>query len=69
MLRSFLIGLVRFYRRWIGYWIPPVCKFEPSCSVYMIEAIQKYGAIRGTLKGLWRILRCNPWSRGGYDPP
>ncbi|MDR2704660.1 MAG: membrane protein insertion efficiency factor YidD, partial [Planctomycetaceae bacterium] len=41
----------------------------PTCSTYMIEAVKKYGVIRGTLKGLWRILRCNPWNKGGYDPP
>ncbi len=68
-MKSFLIGLVHFYRCTIGRMLPPVCKYEPTCSVYMIEAIRKYGAVRGVLKGCWRLLRCNPWSRGGYDPP
>jgi uncharacterized protein len=45
------------------------CRFRPTCSHYMIEAVEKYGAVRGALKGLWRILRCNPFTRGGYDPP
>jgi hypothetical protein len=45
------------------------CRFAPSCSSYTHEAIHKYGLIRGTLKGIWRILRCNPWSKGGLDLP
>lgn len=46
-----------------------VCRFEPSCSQYFIEAVRKRGAIRGSLAGLWRIIRCNPWNSGGHDPP
>jgi len=45
------------------------CKFSPSCSQYTYEAIEKYGLIRGGLKGTWRVLRCNPWSKGGVDKP
>ncbi|MFZ4467931.1 MAG: membrane protein insertion efficiency factor YidD [Pirellula sp.] len=45
------------------------CRFSPSCSQYMIEAIEKHGPIRGALKGIWRICRCHPGSPGGYDPP
>jgi uncharacterized protein len=44
------------------------CRFKPTCSEYAITAIQKYGIIKGGLKAIWRILRCNPWSKGGYDP-
>jgi len=44
------------------------CKFVPTCSQYMEQAIEKYGVVRGGLKGLWRIMRCHPWSTGGYDP-
>lgn len=69
MLKTLLIGILHLYRRTFGMLLPKVCKYEPSCSVYMIEAIEKYGAVRGVLKGSWRLLRCNPWSRGGYDPP
>ena len=47
----------------------PRCRFEPSCSTYFIESVRKYGAIRGALRGIWRICRCNPWNPGGYDPP
>ena len=46
----------------------PVCRFRPTCSQYMIEAIEKKGIVRGVTKGLWRICRCNPFSRGGWDP-
>jgi putative membrane protein insertion efficiency factor len=64
-----VIGLVLFYKKCISPFLPNVCRFEPTCSTYMIEAVRKYGVIRGTLKGLWRIIRCNPWNPGGYDPP
>ena len=47
---------------------PNVCIYQPSCSVYMIEAIERFGLIRGGLKGTWRILRCHPFAKGGYDP-
>ncbi|MDR2756460.1 MAG: membrane protein insertion efficiency factor YidD [Planctomycetaceae bacterium] len=64
-----IIGLILFYKKCISPFLPNVCRFEPTCSTYMIEAIRKYGVIRGILKGLWRIIRCNPWNSGGYDPP
>lgn len=63
-----LIALVRAYQRWISPLLGPRCRFYPSCSAYMIEAIQKRGVARGVLKGAWRILRCNPLHPGGYDP-
>lgn len=66
---SLLIGLVLFYQKAISPFLPNVCRFEPTCSTYMIEAIRKYGAIRGTFKGIRRICRCHPWNPGGYDPP
>jgi uncharacterized protein len=47
---------------------PRVCKYEPTCSHYAEQAIRTYGPLRGTLMAGWRVLRCNPWSRGGYDP-
>jgi putative membrane protein insertion efficiency factor len=65
----FLIGLVRIYQWTLSPIIGRQCRFQPTCSHYMIGAVQKYGAVRGTLKGLWRILRCNPFSPGGFDPP
>ena len=69
MISKFLIACVRFYQRWISPCLPKMCRFEPSCSQYFFEAVQKYGPLKGTLKGIWRILRCNPWNPGGYDPP
>ena len=64
-----LIGLVRLYQWTISPMLGRRCRFEPSCSAYMIEAVRKYGAIRGSLRGVWRICRCHPWNPGGYDPP
>jgi hypothetical protein len=64
-----LIGIVRLYQYLIGPMIGPHCRFQPSCSTYFIQSVRKYGAIRGGLRGIWRICRCNPWNPGGYDPP
>jgi len=64
-----LIQLVKFYQRAISPLLWSQCRFSPTCSQYMIEAIEKYGVVVGVAKGLWRILRCHPLSRGGYDPP
>jgi putative membrane protein insertion efficiency factor len=64
-----MIGAVRLYQLFLSPWLGRNCRFQPTCSQYMIEAIRKYGAIRGGLKGTWRILRCHPLCRGGYDPP
>lgn len=63
-----LIALFRGYQYLISPLFPPACRFVPSCSQYAIEAVTKYGALRGTLLALWRIVRCHPFSRGGYDP-
>ncbi len=64
-----LIFPIRLYQKLISPLLPSVCRFTPSCSDYCIEAIKKYGPIRGGIKGVWRILRCNPWCRGGTDWP
>jgi len=64
-----LLTSVRCYQLFISPWIGPHCRFTPTCSSYFITAVQKYGAVRGTLKGLLRILRCHPFHPGGYDPP
>ena len=66
--KRFLLWLVRFYRRRISPMHPPCCRFIPTCSQYALEAIQKYGAIKGGFLALRRILRCNPLFKGGYDP-
>jgi putative membrane protein insertion efficiency factor len=64
-----LILLVRGYQVTLSPLLGNRCRFHPSCSQYFIEAVRKYGAIRGTAKGLWRLARCHPFSAGGYDPP
>jgi len=69
LLRLVLIAGVRFYQICLRPLLPPLCRFYPSCSEYFIEAVTKYGPVRGACKGVWRICRCHPWNRGGYDPP
>ena len=64
-----VIGLVRLYQWTLSPIFGRQCRFQPTCSHYMIQAVEKYGVVRGVLKGLWRIVRCNPFCRGGYDPP
>jgi hypothetical protein len=59
---------IRFYRRFLSPALPRRCKYEPSCSVYALSALRSYGIARGTLLAGWRVLRCNPFSHGGYDP-
>ena len=66
--KSLLILPIRGYQRWISPGIPARCRFYPSCSQYAVEAIREYGVVRGLILGAWRILRCNPFCRGGYDP-
>ncbi|CAA9471400.1 MAG: Membrane protein insertion efficiency factor YidD [uncultured Rubrobacteraceae bacterium] len=68
MIGRALVGAIRIYQRFVSPLLPPSCRFTPSCSKYTVEAIQKHGAIRGGLLGAWRILRCNPFCRGGHDP-
>ena len=67
-MKKLLIWLIRLYQRAISAHSPPSCRFTPTCSAYAIEAIQRFGAIRGTGLAVWRILRCNPWGGHGYDP-
>lgn len=68
MAARFLIRMVKFYQRYISPSLGDNCKFRPTCSDYMIGCLEKYGVIRGLPRGIWRILRCNPFSKGGYDP-
>ena len=67
-MKWLLIILLRFYRRFISPMLPPACRFYPTCSAYFIEALQKKGLLRGTAMGVWRLLRCQPFCKGGYDP-
>ena len=71
MIKKLLINLIKFYKRFISPIFEGMgihCKYEPTCSEYTKQAIEKYGAIKGLFLGIKRILRCNPFSKGGYDP-
>ena len=68
MLKKILIILINGYRRLISPLFPPSCRFQPTCSQYAIEAIEKFGALRGSWLAIKRILRCHPLHPGGYDP-
>ena len=67
-MRFILIKLIRGYQRFLSPLLPRSCRYSPTCSEYFIQALQKKGLIKGTLLGIWRILRCHPLSKGGYDP-
>ncbi|MGC8653647.1 MAG: membrane protein insertion efficiency factor YidD [Candidatus Kryptoniota bacterium] len=67
-LAKIAVTLIRGYQQAISPLFPPSCRFYPTCSNYTIEAFQTYGFFRGFLMSVWRILRCNPLSKGGYDP-
>ena len=67
-MKRLLIGAIRLYRKTLSPFIGQQCRFEPTCSHYGEEASAKHGALRGTILTVWRILRCGPWSKGGYDP-
>ncbi len=66
--KNWLIALIRFYQKHISAHTAPCCRFSPTCSAYAIEALQRHGVIFGTALAVWRLLRCNPLCRGGYDP-
>lgn len=67
-MKQLFLYLIRFYQKYISGMKHTKCPYYPSCSVYGYEAIEKYGALKGGLLATWRILRCNPFSKGGYDP-
>ena len=67
-MKIVFVAIIRFYQKQISPMLPPSCRFQPTCSQYAIEAIQKHGALKGGALAFWRILRCNPFSKGGYDP-
>ncbi|MHC4933234.1 MAG: membrane protein insertion efficiency factor YidD [Planctomycetota bacterium] len=68
-MRRLLVLLVEIYRRLISPLLPPMCRFEPTCSAYARDALLTHGALKGTLLAVWRVLRCNPLIKGGlYDP-
>ena len=67
-MKKILILLIRFYQKFISPLFPAKCRYYPTCSQYTLEAIQEYGAIKGTYLGIRRILKCHPFHEGGYDP-
>jgi len=76
MIKKILLTFIKWYQKTLSpdhgplsiFYSEGFCRFKPTCSEYTYQAIDKYGEIIGGFKGLWRIIRCNPWSRGGYDP-
>jgi putative membrane protein insertion efficiency factor len=68
MIRAYLLLLLRAYKAMLSPVLPKACRFVPTCSEYAMEAVDRYGAFRGGLRAMWRILRCHPFSPGGYDP-
>ena len=67
-MKKIAVAVLKFYKRHISSLFPDSCRFYPTCSEYAIEAINKYGVLKGSIKSAYRILRCNPFNRGGYDP-
>lgn len=67
-MKIILIRLIEIYRKYVSVLKTPSCRFYPTCSQYAIDAIKKYGAVKGTCMAIWRIIRCNPFNKGGNDP-
>jgi len=67
-MRKAVVGTLRFYKRFLSPLLPSACRFHPTCSEYMLEAVEKYGTARGLRMGFGRLLRCHPFHQGGFDP-
>jgi uncharacterized protein len=67
-MKFLALAILRLYKRWISPSLMPSCRYVPTCSEYAVEAIERYGALRGGLMAAWRLLRCHPFVSGGYDP-
>ncbi|MGI8865409.1 MAG: membrane protein insertion efficiency factor YidD [Rubrobacteraceae bacterium] len=67
-MKRLATGAIEVYKRFISPLFPPSCRFTPTCSRYTLDAVEKYGVVRGLCKGAWRVARCHPFSQGGYDP-
>jgi putative membrane protein insertion efficiency factor len=63
-----MVGAIRVYQRFISPLFPSSCRFSPSCSEYTLLAVRRYGILKGGSMGVWRVLRCNPFTKGGFDP-
>ena len=68
LARAVLVAPIRLYQRLISPLMPAHCRYHPTCSAYAVEAIRSHGVARGLVLAGWRLLRCNPWSHGGFDP-
>jgi uncharacterized protein len=67
-MKPLALSMLRFYKRWISPSLAPSCRYVPTCSEYAMEAIDRYGVFRGGMMAAWRLLRCHPFVKGGYDP-
>jgi len=67
-MKYLLMAPIKMYQVFVSPWMPPVCRFQPTCSRYAMEALRKHGAIKGSWLAFRRILRCAPWGQSGYDP-
>jgi uncharacterized protein len=67
-MRELVVQILRFYKRWLSPMLPAACRYHPTCSEYMMQAVEKHGVIRGLPQGIWRLLRCHPFHEGGFDP-
>ncbi len=67
-MKAAILWILRAYKRYVSPWLPDACRFEPTCSVYMYQAIEKKGVVRGLYLGIKRLLRCHPFCAGGIDP-
>lgn len=67
MIKRPALAMIRWYKRSISPSLPPGCRYQPTCSEYAYEAIERHGVVKGIALGVWRLARCNPWSKGGID--
>ena len=67
-MRTLALAPLRFYKRFLSPLLPPMCRFDPTCSIYMMQAIEKHGTLRGVWLGMRRLARCHPFNPGGWDP-